>query len=373
MVDLRREPDWDQGANRHSDLIDPVLTVRQLSRFDHRRGYSRIDNALVFTTDKGKFEVYLPPQRPTRSLLAGRRYTAVYEVDVGVHVCTASLPLPSDNDAFDFTAEVEMTWQVSRPHLFVTSGVRSVPALLTRRLEGLMRPVSRGFPVERSADAERAVCRAIADAGALGDAAGLLTSCAVRLRLDDAAIAHQQEIRRIRHADQQLGLSHDLAMQEDRATAERNAKQARHDHELVMLRNRQQEEVRELEAEKIRHYERYLRQGGVAMWALHLAQNPEDSRLVMENLRKDQMDLIRSQSELAVQVLKEGNLEDYQRAGLNAQAVEIVEAMLAHNLPVATPTPSAADALPWAEFDDTRVRLHEQMDRARAENAEDER
>lgn len=53
MVDIRREPDWDQGANRHSELVDPVLTVRQLSRFDHRKGYSRIDNALVFTTDKG--------------------------------------------------------------------------------------------------------------------------------------------------------------------------------------------------------------------------------------------------------------------------------------------------------------------------------
>lgn len=373
MADLRRELDWDQDADRHSDLADPVLTVRQLSRLDHRRGYSRIDNALVFTTDKGEFEVYLPPQRPARSLFAGRRYTAVYEVDVGVHTWTTSMLLPSENDAFNFTAEVELTWQVSRPQQFVASGERDVPALLKRRLEGLMRPASRGFPVERSAEAERAVSQAIAGVGELGDAAGLRTSCAVRLRLDDAAIAHQQEIRRLRYADEQLGLSHDLAMQEDRTTAERNAEQARQDHELVMLRGRQQKEARELEAEKIRHYEQYLQHGGVTMWALHLAQNPDDSRLVMENLRKDQMDLIRSQSEVALKVLKEGSLEDYQRAGLNKQAVEIVEAMLARNMPVAAPAPSATGALSWAGPDDPPVPLHEQTDGTHSESAEGDR
>ncbi|WP_369200461.1 PE-PGRS family protein [Streptomyces sp. PU-14G] len=349
MVNLGHGPDWDQGADRHSDLFDPVLTVRQLSRFDHRREYSRIDNALVFTTDKGAYDVYLPPHRPARSLFSAKRYTAVYEVDMGVHTCTASLLLPSDNDAFDFTAHVEMTWQVSRPEQFVHSGERNVPTCLRLRLEQLMYPVSRAFSVDRSADAERAVCRAVAAAGELGEDAGLRTSYAVRLRLDDAAIAHQQELRRIRYADEQLGWSHDLAMREDRLRAEQSTEQARCEHELVMLRGRQQEDVRELEAEKVRHYESYLQRGGVAMWALHLAQNPEDSRLVMENLRKDQMDLIRNQASVALQVLKEGKLEDYQRAGLNKQAVEIMEGFLADTLPGDSPTATGPDAISWSD------------------------
>ncbi|MFJ8948700.1 PE-PGRS family protein [Streptomyces sp. NPDC102381] len=373
MADLRRETDWDQGADRHSDLADPVLTVRQLSRFDHRRGYSRIDNALVFTTDKGDFEVYLPPRRPARSLFAVRRYTAVYEVDMGVHTCTASLPMPSDNDAFDFTAEVDLTWQVSQPEQFVASGERNVPALLKRSIERLIRPVSRRFPIEESAGAEHAACQVIADAGELGSEVGLRTSWALRLRLDDAAIIHQQEVRRLRYADEQLGLSHDLALQEDRTRAERNTEQARHDHELVMLHGRQQEKVRELEAAKIRYYEQYLQRGGVAMWALHLAEHPEDSRLVLENLRKDQADLIRSQSEVALQVLKEGNLEDYQRAGLSKQAVEIMEGFLARNVTVAAPAPAAADALSWVGADDTLVRFHKEKDRAAADSSEEER
>ncbi|MCT2591428.1 PE-PGRS family protein [Streptomyces sp. N2-109] len=372
MAEFRRGFDWDQGADRHSDLVDPVLTVRQLSRFDYRRGYSRIDNALVFTTDKGAFDVYLPPRRPVRSVLAAKRYTAVYEVDMGVHTCTPSLLLPSDNDAFDFTAEVELTWQVTRPQQFVACGERDVPALLKRRLERLTYPVSRAFPIDRSADAERAVCQVIARAGELGDEAGLRTSSAVRLRLDDAAIAHQRELRRLRYSDEQLGLSHDVAMREDRYNAERGAEQARHDHELVMLQGRQEEEARELEAAKIRYYEHHLTHGGVAMWALHLAQHPEDSRLVMENLSRDQLELVRHQSKFALQVLKEGTLEDYQRAGVNKRAVEIMEEFLAGDLSSAAPAPLAPEPLSGGEAHEPSERLRKPAGGASGLSGEEE-
>lgn len=372
MVNIRREPDWDQGADRHSELVDPVLTVRQLSRFGHGWGYGRIDNALLFTTDKGEYEVYLPPHRPTRSWFATRRYTAAYEIDMGVHTCAVSL-LPSDNDAFDFTAEVELTWQVSRPQKFVASGERDVPALLKRRLEQLMYPIGRGFPIDRSADAERAVYQVVAREGELAEEAGLRTSCSVRLRLDDAAIAHQRELRRLRYTDEQLGMSHDVALREDRLMAEREAERAQHDHELVMLRGRQDEEARQLEAEKIRYYEYHLQHGGVTMWALHLAQHPEDSRLVMESLQSGQLSLIRSQSEVALQVLKEGNPEDYQRAALNKQAVEILEGLLAHNLPGIASAPPAPDSLPWAGSTGTPVHFHKQGEGASADSAEEGR
>ncbi|MFF9479713.1 PE-PGRS family protein [Streptomyces sp. NPDC014733] len=373
MVELGREPDWDQGADRHSELVDPVLTVRQLSRFDHRRGYSRIDNALVFTTDKGEFEVYLPPHRPTRSLFAAKRYTAVYEVDMGVHACTASLLLPSDNDAFDFTAEVELTWQVSRPQEFVAGGERDVPAFLRRRLEQLLYPVSRGFPLDRSADAERAVYQVLARAGDVGEQAGLRTSYAVRLRPDDAAIGHQRELRRIRYSDEQLGLSHDVAMREDRLRAEREAEQARQAHELVMLQGRQDEAVRELERQKVHYYEYHLQHGGVAMWALHLAQHPEDSRMVVESLQRDQLELIRSQSQAALQVLKEGNPEDYQRAGLNKQAVEILEGLLARTLPGIASGSPAPEPLTWGGATAASVEFGKQRDRSSAAGVEEGR
>jgi hypothetical protein len=373
MADFRREPDWDQGAHRHSILVDPVVTVRQLSRFDYRKNYSRIDNALVFTTSKGGYEVYLPPRRPTRSEIATKRYSAVYEVDMGVHFCTASLLLPSDNDAFGFTAEVDMTWQVIQPEEFVTSGERDVPALLARQLEEAMRPVGRGFPIDRSSDAEHAVRQAVAAASPLGQKAGLRVSWTVRLRLDDDAIAHQRELRQIRYADEQLRCSHDLAMREERLQAERDTAHARHQHELAMLQGHQEAELRALEEDKIRYYQYYLQHGGVAAWAVRLAQHPEDSRLVMENMRQDQLALIRSEMDIALQVLKgEGSLEEHQRAGLNKLAVQVVEEVLTRGLPGPDPAPPAPRSRPWQQPADTSVSFRKPPDGAPADKTADE-
>ncbi|WP_037913307.1 PE-PGRS family protein [Actinacidiphila yeochonensis] len=376
MADFRREPDWDQGAHRHSVLVDPVVTVRQLARFDYRKSYSRIDNALVFATNKGEHDTYLPPRRPSRSELATRRYTAVYEVDMGVHSCTGSLSLPSDNDAFDFTADLAMTWQVTRPEQFVTSRERDVPALLTRRLEELMREVSRRFPIDRSSEAEGAVRQAVAAAGPLAEGAGLRVSWAVRLRQDDDAVAQQRALREIRYSDQRLGSSHDLAMREDELRAERERAQADQRHELAIRQSHQEAELRKLEAEKIEYYQYYLQHGGVASWALHLSRHPEDFRLVMENLREDELTLIRSQREVALQVLKgEGNLEDYQRAGLTAPATRIVEELLTRGLPDTEPAPPVPvqGALPWQPAGDTRASFRKPPGTAQADDAGDGR
>ena len=59
MAEFRRQPEWQQDANRHSTLIDPVLTVRPIARFDYtvRRSVTAIDHALVFVTAKGSYDV----------------------------------------------------------------------------------------------------------------------------------------------------------------------------------------------------------------------------------------------------------------------------------------------------------------------------
>ena len=230
----------------------------------------------------------------------------------------------------------------------MTSRERDVPALLTRRLEELMREISRRFPIDRSAEAEGAVRQAVAAGGPLADEAGLRVSWTVRLRQDDDAIAQQRALREIRYSDERLGSSHALAMREDELRAERDRAQAGQRHELAMQQSRQEAELRELEAAKIEYYQYYLQHGGVASWALHLSRHPEDSKLVMENLREDQLTLIRSQRDVALQVLKgESKLEDYQSAGLTGPALRIIEEFLARGLPGAAPAPPAPGSLPW--------------------------
>lgn len=163
MAEFRRQPEWQQDANRHSTLRDPVLTVKPISRFDYtaRRQMTAIDHALVFVTAKGSYDVYIPPHRPSRSDAATRRYTSVYEVDMGSHPVQLDLELPSDDDAFSFGATADLTWRVADPIAYVASGERDVPTRLTRELHQFARPVSRRFAIEDSPSAERGVQQAV--------------------------------------------------------------------------------------------------------------------------------------------------------------------------------------------------------------------
>ncbi|WTD03298.1 hypothetical protein OH717_12320 [Streptomyces albidoflavus] len=335
MPDHRRPPEWQQNADRHTELRDPVLTVRQISRFEfNRKALTRIDHALVFTTPRGGHEVYLPPRRPSRSEVAAKRYTSVYEVDMGIHPWREELALPSDNDAFEFGAEVDFSWQVIDPVRYVAGGHRDVPALLVGELQQAARPVTRRFPVSASAEAERELLRAMAGLGPLGATAGLQVTWTLRVRRDEGDIAHQ---RRLREIDQNVaeqiradqgGMQADLVrhkreLQQDALQISRSLEygeqaqrlalqQQRWQHEQALLAGRQQLELQRVNAEKVAFYQWHLEQGGIHALALHLAEHPDDTQLVMENMRQDQLALMQSQLHLVEQVLKGDHAEAYE-------------------------------------------------------------
>lgn len=351
-----RQPEWQQNADRHTELIDPVLTVRQLSRFEFNlKSYVRIDHALVFATAKGGYEAYLPPRRPTRGEIATNRYTAVYEVDMGVHPHTAELPLPSDNDAFEFTAQVDLSWQVLDPARFVACGHRDVPGLLLGELQQAARPVTRRFAIADSAAAEREMLDAMSLLGPLGAPAGLQVTWTVRLRRDQENIDHQRRLQAIDHsAEEQIrvaqrgmdidveadrrGRAHD-ALQLDRAMAyggrqqELLLQQQRWQHEQALLQGRQMLELQQIEAEKIAFYQWHLQQGGVHAWALHLAQHPEDSRLVMQSMRDDQLRMIQAQMDLVKQLLSSEAAENWELEGPKQLALRTVHDILNQRMP----------------------------------------
>ncbi|MGW6056530.1 PE-PGRS family protein [Streptomyces sp. NPDC055189] len=325
MAEFRRQPEWQQEADRHSQLIDPVLTVRPISRFDYttRRHITAIDHALVFATAAGVYDVYIPPHRPTRTDAATRRYVSVYEVDMGSHPVQLELQLPSDDDAFSFEVTADLTWRVADPIAFVRSGERNLPTRLTRELHQCARPVSRRFSIEDSATAEDAVQSAV-ESGVFAAGIGIAVTCMLRLRLDDEAIAHRRRQRSLRYEHEMLTPEHQYQLQ-----------QARQEHELEILR---QEQAQELTARKIEFYRYHLQHGGVGAWALHLAQHPEDTQLVMSSIRRDQLSLIQSQLEL----ISGDGLEDYQKAESAKHALKAVNDLLQQQgLDLSAPTPEA--------------------------------
>lgn len=308
MAEFRRPPEWQQQADRHTMLIDPVLTVRPISRFDYtaRRPVSAIDHALVFATVGGAYDAYMPPHRPSRTDAATRRYTSVYEVDMGSHPVQLELELPSDDDAFSFSATADLTWRVSDPIAYVAGGERDVPTRLTRELHQFARPVSRRFSIEDSRDAEAEVQYAV-ERGVFADGIGLAVTCVVRLRLDDDAIAHRRRKRALRYEADMLDPEHEYRL-----------RQAEQLHELEVLRQTQSQE---LMAQKIAFYQYHLQHGGVAQWAFHLAAHPEDTRMVINALQKDQLSAIESQLEL----IAGDTLEDYQKAESARSTLRVVK------------------------------------------------
>ncbi|MEU6664641.1 hypothetical protein [Streptomyces sp. NPDC046727] len=356
MPAFHRPPEWQQQADRHTELVDPVLTVRQLGRFDlGLKSLVRIDHALVFANPKGGYDPYLPPRRPTRGEIAARRYTAVYEVDMGVHPFSADLTLPSDNDAFEFTAAVDLSWQVLDPARFVASGHRDVPQLVLGELQRAARPVTRRFAIADSAAAERELLQAVTVLGPLGATAGLQVTWTLRLRRDQENIDHQRRLQAIDHsAAEQIraaerGMAIDVeverrhrqqdALQIERALAyghqqqELALQQQRWQHELALQQGQQMLELQRIEAQKIEFYQWHLQQGGVQAWALHLAQHPEDSRLVMTSMRDDQLRMIQAQMELVKQLLSSDTAESYELEGPKQLALQTVSDILNQRLP----------------------------------------
>ncbi|SDN06585.1 hypothetical protein SAMN04487981_103435 [Streptomyces sp. cf386] len=358
MADFRKPPDFEQPADRHTPLVDPVVTVRQLSRWGFaRRALTRIEHALVFSTSKGDYDEFLPPVRPRRSEAAARRYTAVYEVDMGVHPHRAEIPLPSDNDAFEFAATIELSWQVTAPKTFVRSGHRDVPALLLGELQQAARSLTRSFAIHDSARAEAELLRVLTDPERppLGATVGLKVVWTLRLSRDQQEIEHRQRLQAIDHATaeqirtEQLGRDYDAeldrrARRQDELQMERATEYGRMEHELSLqrqewqqdqerLRAQHQAELLQLEAEKIAFYQKYLEEGGVVAWALQLATRPEDIQLVVKSMHEDQLRLVQAKMDLAKELLGGDNLEEYEREAPKRLALNAVYEIFNQRLP----------------------------------------
>ncbi len=97
--------------------------------------------------------------------------------------------------------------------------------------------------------------------------------------------------------------------------------------------------MQQIEAQKIAYLPVHLQQGGVQSWALHLAQHPEDSRLVMTSMRDDQLRMIQAQMDLVKDLLHGDNAEKFELEGPKQLALRTVSDILTQRLPGVPQTP----------------------------------
>ncbi|MFJ1599511.1 hypothetical protein [Streptomyces sp. NPDC088261] len=317
MTEAAPSPDQSRSPDRPDGLKDPVLTVRQLTRFQYRlrRPAARIDHALVFVTAKGAYEVFGPPMRPTRGDIIRKRYIAQYEVDMGLHPVCLELSLPSAVDAFHFETTADLTWQVDDPERAIASGVRDVPALLAPRLARILREAGRGHRIDAVPDAEKAVQRAFDSAPPLAEAEGLRVGCTVRLHTDAGERNQSERLRQARHEAVASPPEHAVLMAKSRRTLE------------------EQEYAQKILTEKIEFYRDQLSSGGIAPLVLHLAAHPEDTRVVLDNIRDDHKALLATQLDLVDKILDKAGLEGYQLEKPKDYVVETLNRVLSQSSP----------------------------------------
>ncbi|MFG2618476.1 hypothetical protein ACGFXC_12700 [Streptomyces sp. NPDC048507] len=323
--------DWLQAADRHTELTDPVISVRQLARWDLRRKrHTHFDHCLVYATHEGDHVEFRPPRRPR----ATTRYSAVYEVDLGVHLVRDEVALPSSNDALEFQAEAEFRWQVADPVAFVRSGERDVPRLLRNELERRSRDLVRLHAVTDSAVAEAELLRSAAGWPQLGAAAGLTTSWTLRLRRNQQAIAHQIRLQAIGQEAEAKILGDVLGRDTDAAAEQREA---------ALLR---------LQSEKVGLYEDYLEQGGIRASAWYLSRHPGAGQEVMANLREDQRQLVEKQLELVTKLFDSAEAETHELAEPRRHAVRALTEVLTQRFPGTSTDAggSAADGPPTRDL-----------------------
>lgn len=310
MAGYRYSPQWDQHAKRDTDIVDPVVVVRQLGRFEFvtRRPVSTIDCAQVLTSTCGDLVVYVPPQRPPRKKLTSGRYVSVHEVDLGIHHFKHTFQLPSDDDAFTFRTEVDVSWQVMAPDRVVASQIRNVPAHVVPRLEELMRPLTRRFSIEDSDLAETAVRQAL-DREPVADEWGLRLVCAVRLHLDEAAREQRAALRRLRYQQQLLAPEAELERLKETHKQQLELDRQAHRHQIERADVAHEQEILR---QKANYYAWYLEHGGVVPWALQLAQRPDDLPQILKMLSNEQATRVTSQLDLLDRVVASGHFENYQ-------------------------------------------------------------
>ncbi|GHJ45898.1 hypothetical protein Cs7R123_32400 [Catellatospora sp. TT07R-123] len=145
---------------------------------------TRPSTAVVYATPAGDLEVFDSgrPMRP--SDLMGGRYSTRYEVDVRKHQAVLTARMPSNNVGYDFTASLEVTFQVTEPEQVVRESVGDALIPVRDYLLDKCRSITRQFAVEQVGQAELAINGEV-DRNTLIPGGITIHSVRSRLTLDD--------------------------------------------------------------------------------------------------------------------------------------------------------------------------------------------
>jgi hypothetical protein len=271
----------------------PIVRTVEVSRTSLRKDNPATSghSAVVYVTKSGEYRL------GTGRLTMGELWLAtpreMFLVDVQPHYESYSMELPSQEEAFYFTASVRVTWQVHDPIAAVKAQKVEPRAVIRDILERRLRDVTRGFEVEHSASAERQIDQVFGHQVIRISEVVDVTSCSAVLTLEESTREHMaKRTQLVRDRETALG-AHEL-----------NVLHAEHQRALDNMKEKHELELKQ---ERLRFYAEVLREGDINVLALRLAGNKEDVQDVLE-MWKDQKQLDYDRSLTVLNTLLEARL-----------------------------------------------------------------
>ena len=186
-----------------------------------------------------------------------RRNDIRYDVDLRDHTISFECSLPSDHDAVEFQADVQLQCWVSEPQIIVQHGIIDACAALQGPLTRQMRLASRSFDTTMSSrsEAEEAVITEIVQHP--NWVGFTVADPRVRLGLKDDELEHQRELRRISRKI-----------------------------EIKREEGRLDELVQNHDKRSVEFYNELVQNGSERLALLHLAKHPDEARAIAQELDK---------------------------------------------------------------------------------------
>lgn len=303
-------------TNNHN----PIINEEDISRWRLLKKRPIPEPGIVFVLSgdgRGLFTIEQGSKGLTNGELLWGKYNTLYTVDVCPHQLDFQRKLPCATDAFDFDAEVKLTYSVSKPELIVKNQIRNVRSFLEPRIENLMRSISRKYDVEESGEAERIINRKLEEE--VSEVGFKLNDFTVKLSLEEESRIRIRKKRNIKENVQikKQELKGELELEQFKQEMQRQK------HQFELERRMQQEKFElQLAKQKMDFYGPLIKEGNWHFLASQLANKPEDITVIVEMVQNQQQIDRDEKKQLLQLLIKEGGIEGWQLAGFGKQLVQ---------------------------------------------------